>query len=375
MSNHPIDILEQFYSSVSKAKSKTLIKSDKLRDKLEFICRCNATKGPIRFLMSCTLAKISKPEVDIQKPYTEIGDKDSFSGRGFDEEFIEGFIHKYKLPCNSTTAFLSPVFRNIDRPLIKGFVLVGRPRMPYDLLIEILDVLHNGKETPDNVLKEVIRVLIIIKEEDEIRMTGLLAGLSNKIKDFHPLSTEEIVTLLLQHLNCNKSSRLPTLIIAAAYMTVKDMIGEKPMTLQSHNAADKQTGSLGDIEVILTREDRMVTCYEMKDKSVTKNDIDHALQKLSGHKPKIDNYIFITTDLIDTDVAVYAKSLYNKTGIEFAILDCIGFIRHLLHFFHRVRTDFLNIYQGLVIKEPTSSVSQPLKEAFLVLRKAAESEK
>jgi DNA adenine methylase len=86
---------------------------------------------------------------------------------------------------------------------------------------------------------------------------------------------------------------------------------------------------------------------------------------------KIDR--FITTGRIDIDVAQYAASLYRKTGgIEFVILDCIGFLRHFLHLFHRLRQDFLENYQNLVLAEPDSAVNQPLKEAFLALRRAAE---
>jgi len=54
------------------------------------------------------------------------------------------------------------------------------------------------------------------------------------------------------------------------------------------------------------------------------------------------------------------------------VLDCIGFIRHFLHLFHRARAEFLKNYQALVLVEPDSAVSQSLKEAFLALRKAAE---
>jgi hypothetical protein len=368
------DILEKYYSSSLKNKNKTFVKSEDLRNNIEFICRCNATKAPIRFLMSCLLGKIDNPKVDIRKPYTEIKAKDTFSGRGYDEGYIESFIYKYKLPCNSTTAYLSPVFRNIDRPLVKGFVLVGRPRKPYDLTIEILNIVHLKKENPENILQEIIRFLLIIKEEDEKRMNQLIGNL-DQTEDFLPLSSEEIVILLTQHLNCKKSSRLPVLIVAAAYQAVKHKTGETSLALQAHNAADKQTGSIGDVEVTLINDDKIVTSYEMKDKRVTKNDIDHCLQKLSSTKTKIDNYIFVTTDTIEPEVMEYAKSFYDKTGIEIAVLDCIGFLRHYLHFFHRQRNIFLNIYQDLVLAEPSSSVSQALKEAFLALRRAAESDR
>ncbi len=70
----------------------------------------------------------------------------------------------------------------------------------------------------------------------------------------------------------------------------------------------------------------------------------------------------------------YAASLYEKTGgVEIVILDCIGFLRHFLRLFHRLRMEFLEEYQKLALNEPESAVSQPLKEAFLALRQAVES--
>lgn len=96
-----------------------------------------------------------------------------------------------------------------------------------------------------------------------------------------------------------------------------------------------------------------------------------ALQKIND---KIDNYIFITTEEISEQIQDYAASIYEQTGgIEVVILDCIGFLRHFLHLFHRLRMQFLEAYQELLLAEPESAVSQPLKEAFLALRQAAES--
>ncbi|GHT14060.1 DNA methyltransferase [Bacteroidia bacterium] len=370
-SNTPLDILENLFANANSNLSKSFVNSADIQEKIEFICRCNANKAPIRFLMSCLLAKIHNPQVDIRKPYTEIEGNDNYSGRFYDERFVELLVHKYKLPCNPTTAYLTPAFRNLDRLLTTDLVLVGRPREVYVFVLDILEKVHTDKKNAKNVLQEIIRFLLIIKKEDEQRMEQLIADL--KQADILPLSTEAIVTLLTQHLNCKHSSRLPVLIVASAYQTVKEQIGEVNKLLEAHNAADRQTGSLGDVEIILANEDKIVTCYEMKDKRVTKTDIDVALQKLPANK--IDNYIFITTDIIETEVAEYAKSLYEKTGIEFAVLDCIGFIRHFLHFFHRHRNTFLNIYQSMVLTEPTSAVSQPLKEAFLALRRVAEGDK
>jgi hypothetical protein len=50
----------------------------------------------------------------------------------------------------------------------------------------------------------------------------------------------------------------------------------------------------------------------------------------------------------------------------------ISFTRHFLHLFHRLRRKFLETYQELILAEPQSALSQPLKEAFLAMRQAAE---
>ena len=162
-------------------------------------------------------------------------------------------------------------------------------------------------------------------------------------------------------------------MVAAAYESGGKHFGEVHRSLLSHNAADLQTGSVGDVEICLVGDDAVVTSYEMKMKRVTLEDIDAAVVKISRSETRIDNYIFITTDVIDPLVAEYAGSFYEKTaGTEIAVLDCIGFVRHFLHLFHRYRLEFLKNYQELVLVEPDSAVSQSLKEAFLVLRKVAE---
>jgi len=370
----PTDILETLFKKVSgKKRKKSFVKND-LASKIGYICRCNSNKAPIRFLMSCLLAEIHQPNIDIRKPYKEIEGDGTYSGRSYDEKFVELAVHKYGLPCNPTTAFLTPAFRNLDRILVPDLAMVGRPKQVYQYTLEILTNVYNKDEKSENILKEIIRVLFVIKLEDEQRMSQLISNLKQS-KDALPLSTEEIVTLLKQHLNCKGSSRLPVLIIASAYRAVKEKLGEINKVLEAHNAADKQTGSIGDIEITLVNDDRIITSYEMKDKRITKIDIEVALKKLANSNSNIDNYIFITTDIIDIEVKEYARSCYDATGIEFSILDCIGFIRHFLHFFHRQRGDFIEFYQEMVINEQTSAVSQPLKEAFLALRRAAETDR
>lgn len=209
-------------------------------------------------LMACLLAKIHRPEIDPRKPYTEIGGEDSFSGRTYDEKYITPFINTYQLPLNPTTAFLIPAFRNLDKPLTTNLELVGRPRRTYKDTLQLLDDVYRGRVSAEDMLAEIIRILVVIREENRDRIRTLLAGLAST-EDPLPLLSEDIVSLIEQHLKCKNSSRLQVLIITAAYLSVSEKVGEYIQPLQKHNAADEQTGSFGDVEVCLSNDDRVVT--------------------------------------------------------------------------------------------------------------------
>lgn len=370
----PSQILNRALARASANLSKPLVKDKGVRERTEYVCRCLRNRAGVRLLMACLLAKIDRPEVDPRKPYTEIGDRDTFSGRHYDEAFVTHFINEHRLPCNPTTAFLTPALRNIDQTLTTSVEIVGRPRQLYVDTIQLLDDVYARRVSAKDLLAEVIRLLLILREEKDQRMATLLAGLRHS-EDAMPLSSEAIVNLIEQHLNCKNSSRLPVLIVAAAYHAAGDKLGEQLLPLRRHTAADQQTGAFGDVEIRLVNEDHVVTAYEMKMKRVTIDDIDRALQKIAYATARIHNYIFITTDVIEDAVKAYAAEAYERTGgTEIAILDCVGFLRHFLHLFHRLRIAYLDAYQALVLAEPDSAVSQPLKEAFLALRQAAEAD-
>lgn len=370
----PHDILEELLVTAASLISRSAIITNEIEDRIEFVARCISNRATIRLLMACLLAKIHRPDIDPRKPYTEIGGTDSFSGRSYDEAYITPFINTHHLPCNPTTAFLTPALRNINRVLTTDLNLEGRPREAYQYTLQLLDDVQAERIAAQDLLTEALRLLLLVREERQSRMSGLLAGLRQS-DDILPLSTEATVTLIQQHLACKNASRLPVLIVAAAYQVAGERLGEQILPLHTHNAADEQTGALGDLEITLAGDSAIVTSYEMKMKRVTVEDINRALQKFSGREERIDNYIFITTDVIEDHVREYATGIYASSGgIEVSVLDCIGFLRHFLHMFHRLRTGFLNAYQEFVLAEPDSAVSQPLKEAFLVLRQAAEAD-
>lgn len=368
--NSPATILDLALRRASESVDKPLVRDRRAVEDIEFVCRCSNQAGT-RFLMACLTAKLSDDALDIRKPYTEIGGVGIYSGRHYDESFVTPFVFKHKLPVNPTTSFLTPAFRTNKTVIEPGVQLVGRPRKLYAVVVDLITAIHNGRLKAADVLAEIIRWLLIIRDERKHRMATLTASLKATAGDAS-LAAESIVTLIAQHMALPKSARLPVLVVAAAYRAAQNRLGEHHLPLRGHNAADKQTGALGDVEITLKDESDVVTAYEMKAKRVTREDIDVALQKIGAEARNIDNYIFITTEKIDDEVREYAAAMHAQTGVEFAILNCISFLRHFLHLFYRIRMQFLEEYQSLLMNEPDSSVNSALKEAFLVLRLATE---
>lgn len=369
-------LLEASLKRGQKKLGNSVVHDEEIAARIVSVVNCPSNRAGVRLLMACMLAKMQRPEIDPRKPYTKIGGKDCFSGRSYDEQFIGDFITRHNLPCNSTTAFLTPTLRNMDKTLTTKVVLVGRPAVMYQDALLLLDDVRAGRISAQDVLDESIRLLLLERDAREARLKTLLSGVS-RVAGALPLSSEDTVNLIEQHLRCKGSSRLLVLIVAAAYEAATTRLGERVLKLTGHNAADEQTGAVGDIQITVLGDDKVVTSYEMKNKAVQRSDIDRALQKIAAQGKHIQNYLFITTDSVADDIRdirEYARSKYDETGgVEIAILDCIGFLRHFLHLFHRLRKDFLDQYQAIVLREPDSAVSQALKEAFLALRQAAES--
>lgn len=371
----PAEILEELYLMVQSGfDEKSPVISKSTEDIVKIVTNIT-NRACVRLLMSCLLAKVHNPAIDIRKPYTEIGGLDSYSGRTYDEKYINIFIHSKNLPCNSTTGFLTPALRNINYPLTRDVEIIGRPKEIYRATIDLLNLVQENEEDAGLLLAETIRQLLLYKREKDERLKSLLKDLESS-KDSVPLSSEDIICLIEQHLKSPRSSRLPVLVVAAAYNSCSDVLKERILPIASHNAADKQTRNLGDVEITLINDNEVITSYEMRTKKVTITDVEDALEKIKYSDKIVDNYIFITTDSIEEDVREFCREMYEKTGgIEFVILDCIGFLRHFLHLFHRIRMEYLDAYQDLLLNEPDSAVSQPLKEVFLTLRQAAEFDK
>jgi DNA adenine methylase len=364
----PGQILEKCYQEASTRLNQPVILDPTALGLIEQVCR-SRVGAPLRALLACLLAKAHRPELDIRKPYTEIGTEDSYSGRSYDEEYISSFIQRYQLPCNPTTAFLTPAFRAKNQPLEANVPLHGKPREPYDAFISLLELVQNGSLNAQELLTEVIRQLLLVKNERQQQIGSLI----QRIKDQKVnLSADSIIQILNQHLQSKRSSRLPVLLVTAAYDVARDYLHKHPKPLQPHTAADIRAGTLGDLEIEFSTHQRLAVVYEMKTRLITINDLERAAQKVAGSPIQIDQYVFITTAPIDASIHGHAAYLSKQIGIEFMVFDCIHFLKHFIHLFYELRMAFLDRYEQLLLQEPESAVSHELKQKFLELRAAAQ---
>jgi hypothetical protein len=113
-----------------------------------------------------------------------------------------------------TTAFLTPAFRNRNVPLTPDLVMVGRPESLYRATLEVLSDIEARRLRAEDVLAEVTRQLLLLREEQLLRTEGMLSQI--RASEGVTLSSEAIATLIEQHLKCPNSSRLLVLAVAAA---------------------------------------------------------------------------------------------------------------------------------------------------------------
>ncbi|MCL4211211.1 MAG: hypothetical protein HRU76_11980 [Phycisphaeraceae bacterium] len=155
----PRELLDSTLAKAATLGAKHVVTDEAILERIDYVARCISNRAGVRLLMSCMLAKMHKPEVDPRKPYTEIGSKDSFSGRTYDEQYLTRFITDNRLPCNPTTAFLTPALRNHDSTLTKNTALVGRPAKMYEDTLQLLDDVATGKVTAEQVLRDCFRTV------------------------------------------------------------------------------------------------------------------------------------------------------------------------------------------------------------------------
>jgi hypothetical protein len=188
-------ILHVAFERARASLTTSIVQNQDIVQRIELVTRSERNRACIRFLLACTLAKSVNSSVDIRKPYTEIGTPDAYSGRVYDERYIGPFVRKHQLDCNSTTAFLTPAFRNITTILTPNLVMAGSPPQVYQATLQLLTDIQEDRVSAEDVLTEAFRWLLLMKDERLLRLDKALENLKFS-ENTIPLSSEDVVKLL-----------------------------------------------------------------------------------------------------------------------------------------------------------------------------------
>ena len=104
MSNQEVRvILDNALHRVEGSTAVSVLADPEIIARVEIVARNLQNRAAVRLVLSCALAKVHRPNVDIRKPCTEIGGSDSFLERTYDEQHLALFITENHLPCNNIT--------------------------------------------------------------------------------------------------------------------------------------------------------------------------------------------------------------------------------------------------------------------------------
>jgi DNA adenine methylase len=314
-----------------------------LLTKVDEICRCESNKAPVRYLLTALGAKIKDPSVNTLCAYPIQG-KNHFEGRSIDEHILIQYLEKYSLATNKTTAFLTPSFRfPPNRPYKKEDFVKSRPSSVYNALVDVLTKVNEDSTLAKPLLVATFAKLIFLRDAYALK---LALQKSAAMLSKEPTITE-IIEILETHAAQPRASRLPVLMYAAAHDIFLDGSSYTRKKLLAHNAADKQTGATGDIEIIEKLTGRLITSIEIKSRAITEEDVNIGVEKALVHLPVA--YFFASTVAPTDRISKYAESFSGK--VQFRVWDIFEFIASVLCMWPERRSEFLEDYKKLVLED------------------------
>ena len=284
------NIRAQEVLSVSLENRKDAITDKVSKDDLNIILKHSESgRGVLAVVITSLVKKAITPEQDIRKH--QKGMDGGYSGRGLDTATITPFLTKNKFPfMGGGSGWLT---RSLEQPFpytldYKGAI---KPTALKVAFLKTLDRVESGKLKPIVALEYLFFGLAAQRD----------SSLTFRLAKPTGLSIETIVHYLDEHFKFRYdsagASRLPVLAVYAAYTQMMVEVGRyktwKLPSLLRHNAADRKTDMIGDIQV-LDEKDKIVEAIEIKHNiAITATMIQAAYDKFKTHPVK--RYYLLTT--------------------------------------------------------------------------------
>lgn len=267
---------------------------------LEFAERAKAV---LTVLLTSVVYKALNPTQDIRLHQASLAG--GYSGRGFDVRHITPFLKKQKFPAMAESGWLT---RSLEQnsPYDKNYGGKIQPVILKEIFLQLLNNLEEGANA-EAYLTYLLQGLILARNKHAIDLAKPVS-----------LPIHKILDLLDRHFfadyKAEGAARLPVLALYAAYRCLmsetKRFEGKTLLPLESHTAADSQSGNIGDIE-IHDESGRPFEAVEVKyGIPISLGIIGDAFEKFST--TQVERYYILSTANVKEDEAAEIKNEIEK---------------------------------------------------------------
>ncbi|MDN4753209.1 hypothetical protein QYZ87_01480 [Porphyromonadaceae bacterium W3.11] len=258
--------------------------------------KSESRKAVLAVFLTSLVYKILNPQQDIRLHQTDM--PEGYSGRSFDTIHISPWLRKHKFPAMSESGWLTRSFEQ-KSPYTLDYKGAISPRLLKNAFLKCIDHIESTSVSANEklvLLKYLISKLVILR-----------ASSNPTIALPRELSIDQIVSLLRQHFEYSYSgqgaARLPTLAFYAIYKVLiseaKRFDGKELLPLEKHTSSDRQSGRMGDIDIVNSYDSTPFEAVEIKyGIPITVDLIDIAYEKFQG--TKIDRYYLLSTSDVDS---------------------------------------------------------------------------
>ena len=186
------------------------------------------------------LKKAAAPAQDIRLHQKKM--PGGFSGRGLDQRVTTPFLRSNDFSTRPSSGWLNRSFEQ-EMPYDAGYPGNISPPAVKAAFLGAVDEIQSGRANAEDVLARLLAGLIVMRD----------ASAAVKLHRPVNLTVAQIVGRLSAHFARPNSARLPTLAVHAVYQRLTAEMrrydGCALLGLESHTAADRKTGTLGDVQV------------------------------------------------------------------------------------------------------------------------------
>ena len=277
------EVAEQNYSTTLSEETAEQIR--------QIVSKSEGCKGVVTVLVTLFIHKIVNPEQDIR--YHQAQQPNGFAGRSIDKDVVTPFMKSVSFPSMAESGWLT---RSLEQPHPYTLDYPGKikPQETKRAFLQLIDQVQCQGLSAYEILKYVFKLLIKQRDDQNIELAKP-----------HSLSIASIIKLLEKHFTfhytTHGASRLPTLAVYAAYQCMMAQVarynGKLLCPLESHNAADSQSGRIGDIDVN-NKNGSAFEGVEIKHEiPITTQLVADAYEKFKVHNT--DRYYLLTTANMD----------------------------------------------------------------------------